>query len=244
MTRRSFLLKSATVSLMAAAVFSGCSSTVFNRGKSALPKYTTQVAEIDAIRLIWENGVEKVCDTGSSILGEEDFTFTLPWYIGPNVALTQDDYEIAKYSNSDLLFPGFGLRGRLKYYIAQNTGIDPEKGMQAVQYFLRRFATEDPERFFLELRSIYPKTPEVIIKNNVDREAEDLAAFFFQHYIELEKKAGNKIPDLKRFVQEFPFYYNGSTYRLSIEDFKPYALAVVFIKHYGRDFFDGAAPIL
>ena len=221
MDRRSFMVLMGA----GAAFFAGGCSVHREKAvpQNPLPEYIEQISFIDSMRLKWMRGVDAVLSSGLDV--NEENVKTFPWYIGPNPAISKEEYELAKYTASDLLFPGFGLRKRIGFYLADKNR-SPEIGTKMVDLFLREFSEKDPDDFFLYLRAIYDKTPEIAKKEKVNKEAEDMVRWLYERYLRIE----GKVSDLDSFLKTLPFYLDGKRYFLSLEDYYPYAFASLFVK--------------
>lgn len=244
MTRRAFLIGSAKIAggvTGATAILSLTGCSVVRPKTAVLPKYTSQVALIDFLRMRWRDNIKKVVESG--VAKDIDSPFSFPWYVGPNIAISAEEYEIAKYTNSDLLYPGFGLKERIGYFISQELNVNPQMAKQAVETFLQRFSTTDPEMFFVELRAICNDVPSIVTKERINDEAEKMVKFLFERYITIEEKNGGKIKNLDVFLKGLPFYFCDTKYSFTLQDYRPYALASLFVKRFGKDN-DGALPAL
>jgi len=125
--QRRFFLKS--ISLVTAAVLlpslmTGCHQDDLKTKdkisiKEALLKHTAGVAVIDGIIMKHKKSINDFEDYNYLLKNDEDRSsletiLTLPWFMGPKIQMDKDDYALAKYSNSNLIFSGYGISTRVK----------------------------------------------------------------------------------------------------------------------------------
>ena len=80
-------------------------------------KYRYQYSVLEYVKRCFNYSLKVMENTNFETKIEEkypiDITFTFPYWFGPDLALTKNEYFIRKYANDDLLFFNFGLEGRI-----------------------------------------------------------------------------------------------------------------------------------
>ena len=80
-------------------------------------KYAYQYSVLEYVKKCFNYSLKVMENTNFETKIEErypiDIVFTFPYWFGPNLALSKNEYFIRKYAGDDLLFFNFGLEGRI-----------------------------------------------------------------------------------------------------------------------------------
>lgn len=204
-------------------LFSGCSMKNSSDNSS-------EIIKVENIKHITDKGYYQ----NDSLSFFKDFT--LPGYIGPSMAITEDEYFLNKYADKDLLFSNYGVKDRI-YLLTGNQSIDSKdekaksygfKNLQHMfEYLFIFYAKKDNYSLNKDLNKLKEKgliSSSAFSKQNLNKEHKDLLNNVFYTYLMFEKS-----PDIK-ILKEWSFTVDGKKITFTEEDYKPYAFTLVLMK--------------
>jgi len=223
MIRRSFLKNISVVvaALIIPGIFSGCEDEKTITPKEAVEKHAEGVAVLEYVLENHRQAVYAMDDFGYTVnieslkdSGSVDLILTLPWYMGPKIEMSKNDYVLNKYSEANFLFTGYGIKSRIrevsakfKAYTRRNMSEDEEAKIKSTEAILIKLGLDSEVDLFLY---IYDKltsysAPEVYVlmdylakkgvidrseilsKEYIDTAADKLIEFMYSNYIDFEE---------------------------------------------------------
>lgn len=161
---------------------------------------------------------------------------TLPGYVGPSMALSQEEYILKKYSKSPLMFSKYGVKDRLflltgtksldkKNTIAQSYGFKDLNDMFEYLFFF--WTKKETSMLETDLKSLAKKDLvdlDSFKKANLDAATNELVFDIYSNYLKFENINDAVILD------EWFFTIDGKQIIFKKEDYKPYAFILILIK--------------
>lgn len=213
------LLSGAICSLL---LFSGCSIKE--------PLIDTGTIKVENIKHITDKGYYQ----NDSLSFFKDFT--LPGYVGPSMAISEDEYFLTKYADKDLLFSNYGIKDRI-YLLTGPMPIDAkddkarEYGFKDAQHmfeylfiFYAKLDTYSLNKDLNKLKSKGLIKSKAFSKQNLDAEHYLLIQNLFQTYMMFENMTEVKI------LKEWSFTVDNKKITFTEEDFKPYSFTLTLMK--------------
>lgn len=172
MVRRNFI--KVGLSFAAVSLLSGCVNTyglketeLVNVGKISLDKYYKELSLLDMIRISYLKGVQQVESTGFSFKEETSYSnevvYSLPWYLGPDVTLSKDEYLLNIYNGGNLLYVKHGIRAK-SYFLTRDSLIEThmdnlrELGYNnfndLYEFIFRKIATYSKDELFVYINNL------------------------------------------------------------------------------------------
>lgn len=172
MVRRNFI--KVGLSLAAISLLSGCMNTIgfkeiepLNAGKISLDKYYKELSLLDMIKISYLKGVKRVESAGFAFSEESSYNnevvYSLPWYLGPDITLSRDEYLLNIYNSGNLLFVKHGIRAK-SYFLTKDSLIENhmnnlrELGYNnfndLYEFIFRKIATYSKDELFVYINNL------------------------------------------------------------------------------------------
>lgn len=240
MNRRMFFnsILASVLLVSSASVITGCQyETSFQKESKLIPVIEyAQLSHKKNLQLMEDLGYTQRYKSNFS----QDVLFTLPWFVGPQLDISKNDYLVKMYSTEDLLFTGFGLGDKINLYYRNvdnnrlnQLGFESSKDLfEFVYNKLTSYSAKDVYIMLavMEERKIL-SVKDVLNYERINQKNKDLIGFNFYNYNEFDKSMVST-PAEKELLNENPLKswrlsVNGKQVSLTESDFIPYALTVI-----------------
>lgn len=242
MNRRMFFhsILASLLLVSSSAMLTGCKEeTNFQKESKLIPV-------IEYVQLSHKKSLHLMEDLGFTMRYKSKFSqdalFTLPWFVGPKLDISKNDYLIKLYSTEDLLFTGYGLGDKINlYYRSTNEerinelGFDSSKDL--FEFVYNKLTSYNPKDVYIMLSILEEKnilkTEDVLNMENIDNMNNELLKFNFNNYNEFDQSMVATAEE-KRLVTNNPLNswrlsVNGKQVSLTKADFIPYSLTLIIM---------------
>jgi len=180
-----------------------------------------------------------------------DITFTFPYWFGPNITLTKDQYFVRKFAGDDLLFFNFGIGSRLENMYRYRKDLF---GDQDPNEYIKKFFNKNSLKDFFV--SIYYKVTsfneidlflwlknlnkfqlinidELLQLEKIERVNFNFIKYFYDRYLQYEYELDPK--NYKNLLKEIPlkewkFSIDGQNIYFTKEDYIPYVFSLMIME--------------
>lgn len=242
MNRRMFFhsILASLILVSSASILTGC------KEETNYQKETKLIPVIEYVQLSHKKNLHLMEDLGFTMRYKSKFNqdalFTLPWFVGPKLEISKNDYLIKLYSTEDLLFTGYGLGDKINLYFRSTSeerihelGFDTSKDL--FEFVYNKLTSYSPKDVYIMLSVLEEnkilKTEDILNMENIESMNNDLLSFNFNNYNEFDKSMV-ATPEEKRLVTNNPLNswrlsVNGKQVSLTKGDFIPYSLTIMIM---------------
>ena len=247
MKRRNFIKLSLSVGLLS--LLSGCNDSKTITPEEAIKYHSDLVSVIDIVKIHFNDSLSTMSIFGLNFNDKDnpslDTEYSLPWYIGPKLNLSKNEYFVDLYSDTDLLFLGYGIKDRINLMLRKDTfqGISAEEKSRNLgfsstidlyKYVFNYISSYSATEVFVKLKNLESinaiSTDKILNESFIKKENDKLIRDIFKNYISFEKEINNTVITTDSLLRKTHYTINGEKVHFIKSDFEIYTLSLIIVK--------------